>query len=530
MKKIFVILFFLPLFSCNDWLNVESEKSVTFLNYFKSEQDLEKVLISIFGYEKSIFAPNYLDAFGWCGLQCDDAGRNEGYRTLEPESYFNERGMDSWAPNYSIIYLANLLEENEFRYENISEERAAFWLAQGKFAKALAYFYVIQQWKEAPLAPGTETIEPRGKSPVEDLLQEAIKNAEGALTLPIHENLKGANGNPITSKQFASLGTVHTLLANIYAWMGGLYGDDQYWREAEKHASLVIDNEVGFYALEPTVALMKKNVLGGVRLSNETIFAIEQNAQDDNRFDALIYENSYPGQALTDYPYTNASPAEIESDYNKPTISVETVEEIFPEENDARRQEYWYQLGKVEVEETRWTWDDDAEDFVVVIDTVLSTFAFFDKWNEPIFSQDPDAIAVGNRGLIAMDGNRVVWRLADLILLRAECRARLGLATAVDDLNRIRRRADLDDYSGPTDSESLRKEIFRERERELFGEGQRYFDVVRNGYFREELSRTHAALTDEDVRNGALYLPVSRNSFIDNTLMKQNIYWLWRQQ
>ena len=48
MKKILFILMLLPFFSCNDWLDVESEKSVTYLNYFKSEQDLEKVLISMF--------------------------------------------------------------------------------------------------------------------------------------------------------------------------------------------------------------------------------------------------------------------------------------------------------------------------------------------------------------------------------------------------------------------------------------------------------------------------------------------------
>ena len=56
MKKILFILMLLPFFSCNDWLDVESEKSVTYLNYFKSEQDLEKVLISMFNNEKGIFA------------------------------------------------------------------------------------------------------------------------------------------------------------------------------------------------------------------------------------------------------------------------------------------------------------------------------------------------------------------------------------------------------------------------------------------------------------------------------------------
>ena len=156
---------------------------------------------------------------------------------------------------------------------------------------------------------------------------------------------------------------------------------------------------------------------------------------------------------------------------------------------------------------------------------------FLNKWRDPIRTVNPSFIDEdGEAQLLAMEGNRVVWRLADLILLRAECRARLGEASAVSDLNRIRNRAGLEDYDGRTDSESLRKEIFLERERELFGEGQRYYDVVRNGYFREELSSVHAALTDNDIRDGALYLPVSRNSFIKNPLMKQNIYWSWRQQ
>lgn len=63
-----------------------------------------------------------------------------------------------------------------------------------------------------------------------------------------------ANGTAVPSKQYASLGTVHTLLANIYAWMGGLYGKEEYWKKAEEHASLVIDNKVGIYDLEKTVA------------------------------------------------------------------------------------------------------------------------------------------------------------------------------------------------------------------------------------------------------------------------------------
>ena len=117
-----------------------------------------------------------------------------------------------------------------------------------------------------------------------------------------------------------------------------------------------------------------------------------------------------------------------------------------------------------------------------------------------------------------------------MILLRAECRARLDMTDeAVSDLNRVRERAGLSEYAGSTSKEDLRKEIFLERRRELFGEGQYYFDIVRNGYFREFLLGGFQTLTDEDVKNGALYTKVHSNAFNKNTLMTQNIYWQWQE-
>lgn len=89
MRKIFIILMLLPCFSCTDWLNVESEKSVTYLNYFKSESDLEKVLISIFGYEKALYAPANPEAFGYVGLLCDDAGARKGYKELNVLDFYS---------------------------------------------------------------------------------------------------------------------------------------------------------------------------------------------------------------------------------------------------------------------------------------------------------------------------------------------------------------------------------------------------------------------------------------------------------
>ena len=109
-------------------------------------------------------------------------------------------------------------------------------------------------------------------------------------------------------------------------------------------------------------------------------------------------------------------------------------------------------------------WDDDWNPIESV--AVYSTYAFIDKWNKPIYSTNPFVTQDGKMHLLGMECDRVVWRLADLILLRAECRTRLKMPTAVDDLNRIRKRAGLKDYAGSTDPEILRneKENFLEKD------------------------------------------------------------------
>ena len=82
--------------------------------------------------------------------------------------------------------------------------------------------------------------------------------------------------------------------------------------------------------------------------------------------------------------------------------------------------------------------------------------------------------------------DHIIYRLADLILLRAECYTRINKNDlAAKDLNRIRERAygnRSHDYNAATEGNNLRYIIFKEREKELLWEGKRWYDIVRNGY------------------------------------------------
>lgn len=523
MKKISIyIALFLVLVSCDDLLDVTCETGVTYQNYFKSEADLEAVVTSMLRQEVSVFGAGSSNLLELAGLPCDEYYDN-GYKTLKYTLFADKNSPTSWGNFYDLIYLANLLEDNRPRFEGMTEDRIEFWLAQANFMKALAYFNIARIWGDAPIPANSDQFEALAKRPVKEVLTEAIRCAEKALILPKYDQLMNASGNAITSKQYASIGTVNTLLANIYAWMGGLYGEKAYWEKAEYYASEVIDGRCGVYEIERNIGLLMENTLGKTRKSSETIFEIEVNSIDNNYYYQNWLSVLYPGVELQNFPCFTSDPAGIITRFRKSSreyaarIKVTTVMDLY-ETNDIRRDSFWYNLGTQTYDKT--------DPITGNVEKTKSPFAYLVKWRDVIRAENEnwEGIALG------IDANRVIWRLADLKLLRSECRVRLQQPynAIVVDLNDIRDRAGLPPYSGSQDYEALRKEIFRERERELFGEGHRYYDIVRNGYLNE-LSYAYQSLSEQDIKNGALYLPVNERAFNKNDLMKQNIYWLWRK-
>jgi len=84
----------------------------------------------------------------------------------------------------------------------------------------------------------------------------------------------------------------------------------------------------------------------------------------------------------------------------------------------------------------------------------------------------------------------IVFRTAELYLIRAEARAQLGeLTTALEDLNKIRNKAGLGNCSALT-AEQILNAIVNERKSELFSEGHRFFDLKRNNLLDEILTPT----------------------------------------
>ncbi|MBS1566986.1 MAG: RagB/SusD family nutrient uptake outer membrane protein, partial [Bacteroidetes bacterium] len=86
-------------------------------------------------------------------------------------------------------------------------------------------------------------------------------------------------------------------------------------------------------------------------------------------------------------------------------------------------------------------------------------------------------------GTLYQDANRIIYRLAEIILFRAEALNELGQTpAAITLLNQVRTRAGLAGTTATTQAD-VRLAIEQERFAELAYEGKRYYDLVRTGRY-----------------------------------------------
>ncbi|MBR6346190.1 MAG: RagB/SusD family nutrient uptake outer membrane protein [Bacteroidales bacterium] len=125
--------------------------------------------------------------------------------------------------------------------------------------------------------------------------------------------------------------------------------------------------------------------------------------------------------------------------------------------------------------------------------------------------------------------NYKVFRYADAILMMAECNCELGeYDKAVACLDEVRSRAGLPPCGTFSNKDKLMDEIRRERARELFGEFQRKFDLVRWGVWYK-LTNQYNTYTDvqENIRPCHEYYPIPDQQVVasgyklDNDAYKQ---------
>jgi hypothetical protein len=503
--KIFVYLILISGVGCKKALDITPENSLTFKNALQSQKDLEAALGAAGQYVLRMSNWNF-SLQPSKGEYADELQYYTPERELSPEYI----PYDNWDHIYKIIAQSNIVL-HFIKEVEMPQNRNDYYRGQAYFYKALAYFELIRKFGDVVVIGEEVNIEPMAKTPWPLVADHAIDLAEkAAALLPDWADIKDYQGQAPKYKSNPSKGAANALLAHLCAWKaGGKYfaGNHQYnemelWRKAEAACSAVIASPS--YSLATTPEQVCTEVLVGN--SRESIYetVYKDLWHELNSFD---WQASFTlGDLYESWPVIpNTGPSDIQ---NAPfRIYNTTVLNMFPG-SDLRKNSWFYEFE---------TMSDPS------MDATTGGLAYPYKFRE---------IKVSTEGWTAgqfmnFNVNRIWWRLADIYLLRAECRSRLNKnEEAITDINAIRTRANADLYAPSEYNGDLRYAVFKEREKELLMEGHRYYDIIRNGYARQELQGGFLTASDQDFIDGAFFILIHQQEFARNPLMRQNKYWL----
>ena len=521
-KRLYIILllgFTGMLSGCEEWIDMKPENSVTFGNAFESERDIEAALL---GIEQNV--RSNMTAASW---QPQTYGEYSDYHSPYSADLLNENEpllyVCQWSWNYSVIAAVNVPLPYLDKVD-MPQERRDFYRGCIAFFKAFTYLDLIRRWGDCVLIRNEVETEPIGKTPWPLVADYAIAQAREAVRLlPEWDKLRDADGNAVTHRARPCKGAANAVLAHLCAWKAGCkymaqpddrdYDEQALWRAADSACTAIISRP-DIYDLEATPDEVCENTFvdGGKECVFESVFRGFWQELGNHQYNIIIL-----GQQYTTYPVIpGQQPGDI---MNTPIYNFlnTTVREMFKEYEEG---------GEVRHDTRRDAWFYNFEEMEQMDEAITGGYAYPYKWRYTRVSTDGwDA-----GQFINFDCNKIWFRLADIYLLRAECRARLdNRQGAIDDLNKIRDRAGAKRYDGSEYNGDLRYAIFKEREKELLMEGQRWFDVLRNGYYKTELYGNFRDVSEQDIVDGVFFNALEESLFTDNPLMRQNTYWLKRQ-
>lgn len=388
-----------------------------------------------------------------------------------------------WAPFYSsiqqsnrCIYFLQQMPDNAFMGASASDLQARRnkYIAEAKFCRAFNYFYMSRVWGDVPLDTTYQsdisgiTSDPRLAQ--QNVLQSAINDLNFAKQwLPYRD---ASSSDQVVR---ADKGSVFALLAHIYAWKGSY-----------DSCKMACDSVImqGGYTLVPGSSYA--DIYKGQ--SSEGIFEIAQNQTAESM-------NASFGIA----GYTLAAPYLPNVTIPNWQINTSLFGHLFSDTTDAR-----YTSG------------------FVYVNSGSAKYYFCKKYS------NISTISANNVKYYLSKNNIIVFRLADIYLLRAEA----GVAAnspnynnALVDLNTVRSRAGIKTLqsSDIVSKTAFLDTITAERGRELFLEGSRFYDLVRN----ERLTGVShfPYINHSDFLKGKYYWPIDPSLMILNAGLKQTPFW-----
>lgn len=520
--------------ACGDFLTITPLNGVVAENYWEKKSEVESVITSCY-YEmqNADFSRRVLL---WGELRGDNVTDNSELQKDNDLTYFYTNNITpsnpwtSWAPFYNVINLCNTIlhyaPQAQARDGNYSTGELQTHQAEARALRALCYFYLVRSFERLPLVTqatiGDDVDFQVDASGEEEVLNLIVEDLEWAVQYiwdrKYFEDRAEQKGR--LNKQ-----SVRALLADVHLWRGDYAQCAEYCRQ-------IMDEKMADY--------------------NELQEQIAAGDFSDYSYEGqLALYNGYPllsaagGSGLYyDYPYSMTfytgnsfeSIFELQYDLENRSNGNEAVTYFYGahDRDNGRLNAAPYMVTR-----TSGSLFENNADKRLVTNTSYDGFTPSMAYVVYKFRGIPLVSGVTvSHALRSTAENWIVYRLTDVMLMRAEALAYMGgeenCREAFELVTAVNSRACGGASELQYDEEQIKTIVLEERQRELMFEGKRWYDLVRMVRHSENPTETMSLLrsyllrryssngSDAVARIGSLdnlFLPIYQNEIDVNPML-----------
>ncbi len=425
IRNLLALFLLLTPLSCSDWMELIPPEGLIREEFWESKEDVQAVIMG--AYESFAQMDGKLFRLGEirADMVVGDYNQSGDEQRIAEGNIYPENYMCNWSDFYKVINYCNEVIKNaplvQERDDTFSDYLLQGYLSEVYFLRSLSYFYLVRIYKDVPYI--TEPTE----SDDTDVYNIKTDGDEilGYLTADLEEYRKFATTDGYRTleelKGRATKVAMDALLADIALW--------QFDYEAViRHVSNIESNTE--YVLMPSAKWFEVFYPGN---SLESIFEFQF---DDN----LNQKNAMYGSTQRVSHQYDPSQKAIEMFAKEYTRELYRGEDISIKKYGENDFIIWKYVGRAPDGETTRSGSDQSS------------------------------------------CNWVVYRKADVLLMKAEALSQLGrFPESLEIINEIRFRADVPPISIANSESAYEDAIMEERALELAFEGKRWFDLVRMG-------------------------------------------------
>lgn len=557
----------------DDFLTVYPTNQITGEQFWEDKNDLTSVLASC--YKQLITDGVSKRMFIWGEFRSDNfvlrSENDENLLNIMNANLLPTNSWYNWATYYKGIGFCNLVlskgEEVISKDPSFSEGDWKPIAAECKALRALYYFYLVRTFRDVPFNVRASDTSEGARDPMpqvssQEILTYLINDLESC-----KDDAMTNYGNMVYNRGRITRNAVYSLLADMYLWRAAKNSSaDSAAKYPGQAASdyakcieccdYVIDSKIAEYKKEQVAYWGEFDASKDEYpiLENTTVGRIQDEAYGEifgskNSMES-IFELQYDGtnnvNTLVSTYYGGTSSGTMSAG----TIGGSTIVQAVDTRSDSRQ--LLYCNTDIRMDEAIYYVypSSTTTNNYQVIKYIASGIEVLDGTNVIAAVNDIDNVNYsGIRAKSTMNANWIIYRVSDVMLMKAEAIACLynegdpQLEEAFNIVKALYERSNpfvednykltFETYNTPT---ALLELVMRERHRELYAEGKRWFDLVRMALRDGNTTAMLSLLTAKYTTNASaikaklatlnsLFSPVYEDEMKINTALVQNPAW-----